>query len=92
MTNRKLLTRPFSDDLQIKIEGFRGNKDVIVGNRTLWSEIILRKIHCEECEDQDQITFHTRDIPKLIRALNRLMRLQYKKHGKWKKKQRSKRR
>lgn len=78
--------RPFSNDRKIKIIGFRNNNDFEVENRTLWSEILVREIYCDKCKSRDEITFHTRDIPKLIKALNKLMELQNRNIKKWSKK------
>jgi hypothetical protein len=72
------------NDKIVKLVGFRNNSNFEIENRTLWSEILIRKIHCEKCKSQDCITFHTKDIPKLIRGLNKLLKLQNIKHKKWK--------
>jgi hypothetical protein len=64
------LVRPFSKDKKIKIIGFRSEEDFEVENRWLWSEIILRRVYCKSCGGKEEIVFHRKDIPKLIRSLN----------------------
>lgn len=78
--------RSLSDDKKIKIIGFRNDNKFEVENRTLWSEILIREIYCDKCGDKEEITFHTRDIPKLIKALNKLLELQDKIVKRWKQK------
>lgn len=76
-------SNPFSRDKKIKIIGFRNDNNYEVENRTLWSEILIREIHCDKCKARDEITFHRRDIPILIKALNILLELQNKQVSKW---------
>lgn len=75
-----------SDDKKIKFVGFRSNNNFEVENRTLWSEVLIREIYCNKCKDGEEITFHTKDIPKLIKALNKLLELQDKQINRWKQK------
>jgi hypothetical protein len=75
--------RIFSEDKKIKIIGFRNNNNFEVENRTLWSEILIREIYCDKCKFKEEITFHTRDIPKLIKALNILLELQKEQVKEW---------
>ena len=67
---------PFSKDKKIKITGFRNDSEFEVESRWLWCEIIIKEIYCKTCKDGVSITFHRKDITKLIKALNKLLALQ----------------
>jgi len=76
---RTIKSSPFSRDKKVIFVGFKSDKNFEIENRIMWSEIILRDVHCNLCKSQESITFHTKDIPKLIKALNKLMELQRRK-------------
>lgn len=77
--NRMLKQRvsPFSKDRKIKFKGFN-NQDFEVEQRWLWCEILIKEIHCDKCGDEERITLHGRDIPKLIKILTKLTKGLYK--------------
>jgi hypothetical protein len=73
--------RPFSRDKTVRFEGFR-NRDIFeIEQRWLWVEILIKHIHCDKCGSEDRITFHSRDIPRLIRILTKLNKELYKPRG-----------
>jgi len=64
--------RPFSKDKIIRFEGFKYKEIFEIEQRWLWGEILIKRIICDKCGSEDRITFHSRDIPRLIRILTKL--------------------
>ncbi len=58
-------------DKVIEWEGFKG-EHFIVTERWLWAETLIEQIYCDKCKDGVRITFHNKDIPKLIKVLQKL--------------------
>lgn len=44
----------------------------IIKDLGLWHKIKISQIHCETCDDSDTITVDKKDIPKLIKILQKL--------------------
>lgn len=64
-------------DKIIELKGFNGNQFEIE-TRWLWCQILIRERYCDKCKNGERITFHQKDIPKLIKVLSKLNKELYK--------------
>jgi len=69
---KTIKVRPFSKDKKVEFKGFLTGSIFEVEQRWMWNEILIKEIHCDKCKSEDRITFHSKDILKLINILTEL--------------------